>query len=371
MDGSGLPLERSAGCLSVGPIDGRLGAFAGMALGRPVLSANITTRAPIVYDPFLPGRAVDRLTGTAVVAAGEVTTWTAIVKRTTGAGLRAASRELAAYRHGVAAHRSDDALGAPALLGFDQGPGHVELWLEELNDEHAGRWPSSRYSLAAAHIARWDVAMSKARVVGVDVDDAWAQRHGQPHRVAEAVGKLTVLRRDPAADEVMALLDDDGFQRTQAMITSTDARIASLAKFPQSLLHHDLVRANLFAVEGARTAAIDWENIGPGPVGVDLAPLVVGSVRRGEASSADLVDLERGVLLSYEEALAAAGGDDSQVRTAYQLALGLRWHVVLGTVQAWLDPAIARIRGSRPDESRTQGVNHLIALSKHLLDTHR
>ncbi len=80
----------------------------------------------------------------------------------------------------------------------------------------------------------------------------------------------------------MAQLDDDGFERTQAMITSTDARVESLAEFPQSLLHHDLVRSNLFALKGAHTAAIDWENIGPGPLGVDLAPLVVGSVRRGE-----------------------------------------------------------------------------------------
>lgn len=328
-------------------------------------------RTPIAYDPFLPGRTVERVSGVAVDDAGEVTTWSAIVKRTTGAGLQAAERELAAYRRGIAAHRCPDSLRAPALLASSQRPGHVELWLEALTDEYAGRWPTSRYGLAAQHIARWDAEMSKARpLVGCDVDCGWAERHGQPHRVAEAAGQLMALRREPAAAELMAELDDDGFGRTRAMITSTASRVEALARFPQSLLHHDLVRSNLFAVQGGRTAAIDWEYVRPGPLGVDLAPLVVGSVRRGEASADDLSELEHSVLSSYEDALSAAGGDASQVRIAYQLALGLRWHVVLGTVRAWLDPTTTRMRGSRPDEDRTQGLHHLVVLSKHLLDAH-
>ena len=101
----------------------------------------------------------------------------------------------------------------------------------------------------------------------------------------------------------------------------------------------------------------------------DLAPLVGGSVRRGEASADDLSELERRVLLSYEEALTAAGGDARGVRRAYRLALGLRWHVVLGTAQAWLDPTITKMRGSRPGESRAEGLHHLVALSKHLLES--
>ena len=352
------------------PLDQQLAFAAGAALGQEVRSAAITSRTPIVYDPFLPGRTVERVTGVAVQGAGKATTWEAIVKRTTGGGLGAARRELVAYRRGIAARRRSGVLHAPALLASSQGAGHVELWLENLTDEHAGHWPLSRYGLAAQHIASWDADMSTARPdVRLNVDGGWAAHHGQPNRVPAAVDRLTALCREPAAVELMAQLEDDGFRRTRAMITATAARVEALARFPPSLLHHDLVRSNLFALPGAQTAAIDWEYVGPGPLGVDLAPLVVGSVRRGEDSADGLSELEHRVLLSYEEALTAAGADARGMRRAYRLALGLRWHVVLGTVQAWLDPTITKMRGSRPGESRTEGLHHLMVLSRHLLES--
>ena len=108
------------------------------------------------------------------------------------------------------------------------------------------------------------------------------------------------------------------------MIASTPDRIRRLQMFPTGMLHHDLVRSNLFATPGGRTVAIDWEVIGPGPLGVDLAPLVGGSVRRGEASGDDLPVLEQAVLDAYMSALATAGiREDTKVREAYRLALGL------------------------------------------------
>jgi hypothetical protein len=204
--------------------------------------------------------------------------------------------------------------------------------------------------------------------LGFDSEDAWAERHGQPDRLSGAVDTLQRLRALPAAEELMASFGDDGFERTESMIRSTPFRIERLKEFPQTLLHHDLVRSNLIAVSESTTAAIDWENVGRGPLGVDLAPLVVGSVRRGEASADELPVLEEIVLSSYEDALSDRGGISADVRPAYQLALGLRWHVVLGTIQAWADPVMVGMRGGRPDESRTESLRHLIALSRHLLD---
>jgi hypothetical protein len=45
------------------------------------------------------------------------------------------------------------------------------------------------------------------------------------------------------------------------------------------------VRSNLFALSDTSTVGINWENVGRGPLGVDLVPLVLGSVRRGEAAA--------------------------------------------------------------------------------------
>ena len=339
-------------------------------LGRSVQGATIGAQVPIAYDPYLAGRVVERVSGAAKLAGGRRADWSAIVKRTGGPGLRAARRELAAYRSGLADPNPAHGLRAPRLLAWDEGPDHVEICLEEVRDELAGVWPVERFGLAARHIAAFDAwAAERPLLPDFDSEDAWAERHGQPERVPEALTRLDALRSNPGAKDVMGALDDDDFRRTGALIASTQERIDILETFPQTPLHHDLVRSNLFALDDGGTAAIDWENVGRGPRGVDLAPLVVGSVRRGEASSEDLGALEQTVLHCYIAGLRDAGVErDDDVREAYRLALGLRWHVVIGAIGTALDPAITRIRGSRPNEPREESVRHLLAAAHHLLD---
>jgi aminoglycoside phosphotransferase (APT) family kinase protein len=255
------------------------------------------------------------------------------------------------------------------LLAADEGRDHVEIWLEELRDEHDGKWPVERFGVAAGHIAFFDAwAIARPLPDDFDSEDAWAERHGQPERVEEALAELDRLRNAAGAASVMEVVEDDGFERTKSLITSTDERITRLATYHQTPLHHDLVRSNLFALSDGSTTAIDWENVGRGPLGVDLAPLVVGSVRRGEASADDLLQLEQLAIDRYVEGLRDAGIErEADVRAAYRLALGLRWHVVIGAIGTALDTDVSRIRGSRPSESREEGLRHLLALARHLL----
>jgi hypothetical protein len=342
---------------------------AGAALGRDVRWAEITNRISIVYDPFLPGRSIERVTGSAGSARGATHSWTAIVKRTEGPGLRAARRELDAYRLGIADPSAPSALRAPRLLAWNETSELVELWLEVLIDEHAGRWSNERFGVAATHIATADV---RARTLDVpdtfDSEDAWAERHGQPHRLDEAIQELDRVRGAADASNLAAAIDDPGFRRTESLIRTTPERIERLGELPTTLLHHDLVRSNLFALGPATTAAIDWENVGRGPYGVDLAPLVCGSVRRGEASADDLLELDRLVLDRYVAGLRGIA-PDADVRRAYGLAIGLRWHVVLGALGSWLDPRSWGMRGSRREEPRPEALRHLIALTRYILDT--
>ena len=342
-----------------------------VAVGSPVVAAEVAARVPISYDPYLPGRAVEHAMGLAETALGDRVEWQAIVKRTEGPGLRAARRELAVYRSGLAAAGPGGGLRGPALFGFEEDDDRVEVWLELVHDAYGGSWPVERFGLAARHIAAWDARADSVDLPrGFDSEDAWAERHGQPERLAEVTAALDVARRAPRADEVMALLADDGFHRTQALIDSTPARIERLAAFDQALLHHDLIRSNLFAIGDAATVAIDWENVGRGPLGVDLAPLVIGSVRRGEASADHLQAIEAAVLDGFEDGLRDAGIEvRADVRTAYRLAIGLRWHVVLGSIRTWLDPGSWGIRGSRRSEPREEGLRHLLATARHILET--
>jgi hypothetical protein len=338
-------------------------------LRTSVQAARITARIPIAYDPFLAGREVERVLGVADIADDGHADWRAIVKRTRGPGLRAARRELNAYRSGLADPNPVHGLRAPTLLAWNEDAAEVEIWLEELHDVLGGEWPVERFGEAAWHIAAFDAwTADQPLPPDFDSEDAWAERHGQPERVGEKLTELDALRWSRGAKDVMDALGDDGFRRTEALIASTQDRIERLAAYPQTPLHHDLVRSNLFALEDGGTAAIDWENVGRGPLGVDLAPLVVGSVRRGEASSDDLGALERAVLDGYVAGLRDAGTErETDVRTAYRLALGLRWHVVIGAIGTALDPTITGIRGSRPDEPREDALHHLLAVARHIL----
>jgi phosphotransferase family enzyme len=340
------------------------------ALGKPVRAAKVTTRAPIVYDPYLAGRTVSRVVGVAELPDGRPAEWRAIVKRTDGPGLRAARRELAAYRTNLADRNPVHGLRAPELFAWVDSGEHIEVWLAEVDDVFGGEWPLERFGLAARHIAAFDAwAAERSLPVDFDPEDAWAERHGQPERVAEALGELSVMRKAPSADRVMEALDDADFGGTEVLLASTQQRIDRLAMFAQTPLHHDLVRSNLFALDDGSTAAIDWENVGRGPLGVDLAPLVVGSIRRGEASSDDLERLEQLALAGYLAGLHDAGIQrDGDVRAAYRLALGLRWHVVIGAIRTALDPTITRIRGSRPNEPRVDGLRHLLAVARRILE---
>src|SRR4051794_21787034 len=270
-------------------------------------NATVVDRRDTVYDPFLAGRRVELVTGSASLVRGRVAPWQAIVKTTSGPGLRDARRELAAYRLGIAAPSTAGRLGAPRLLGWRDSDDAVEIWLEVLGDVDAGRWALDRFRVAARAIARWNAQwVDRAVPDAFDAQDAWAERHGQPERVAEATGTLEAFRRRRGVDGVMADLADPGFARTQALIETTPRRIVELATFPPVLPPPDLVRSTLFAVSARRVSAIDWEHVGRGPLGVDLAPLVAGSVRRGEASAAGMPGLGRLVLRG--DAAAVRGG---------------------------------------------------------------
>jgi hypothetical protein len=172
--------------------------LAAAALRQEVRSATITRRAPLAYDPFLAGRVVEHVSGTAEGGTGAIKTWRAVVKQTVGPGLQAGMRELAAYQQGIAAKTSAASLSAPTLLASDHGEDYVELWLETLEDQHGGRWALQRFGTAARHIAAWDADTSRTGpILGFDSEDAWAERHGQPHRLSGAVATLSRLRCEP------------------------------------------------------------------------------------------------------------------------------------------------------------------------------
>jgi hypothetical protein len=150
--------------------------------------------------------------------------------------------------------------------------------------------------------------------------------------------------------------------------------VGVLAKLPQTLCHHESSLANLFAVDRGdglvETVAVDWENVGPGPVGCEIATLVFGTLRRCEFDAERAMELEQVVFAAYVDGLREAGwsGPVDHVRLGYTAALALRWSVLISTLRLLVDGA-QPVRTSQGSQVSPQAnLRQLVLACKYMLD---
>lgn len=338
----------------------------GEAVGGGVTELQKVERTPLDYDAFLAHRTVSRLQGYAM-ADGARVRWTMIEKRTEGPGLASpylldnGNREFAAYGSGVL----DDVapgIGTPTLYGsLHDETGGRSLWLEEVR--HDGARPLDAESILAA--AR-DLGGMAGRWLGRELAEpwyfaGWIERHSQPEAVE--AGLATLRRNHP--DAVTSL--GDRMTRTEQLILNQSRYRTILESLPQTLCHHDAVGANIFRSHG-RTVLIDWESVGAGPVGADLASLVFSSVRRGDARAGIMLPVVDEALDCYAAALRAEAPDVAveDIRLGFDAAVALRWKLAVDVV-AGLEKGQPPRRGSLPDEDPDVALEELIVLVDLLL----
>lgn len=336
------------------------------ALGRRVAALSDVRREPLEYDAFLAHRAVSRVRGLATID-GENLPWSLIEKRTEGPELASAylrgngEREYDAYESGVLDNIAP-CLRAPRAVGTLVEPdGGITLWLEEIHHE-GGRPLDASAILTAAH----DLGGLGGRWAGRELQDPWyftdwIDRHGQPEAVEQG---LATVRR--AHTNAFARLGDR-LARVEQLILAQPRVRDILESLPQTLCHHDAVGANVFST-ATGTVLVDWESVGPGPVGADLASLLFSSVRRGDASANVVVPLLDDALRGYIEGFRSAGGtvDPMEVHRGFDAAVALRWKLAVDVV-AGLESGDAPRRGSQPNESASTAVGELVQLVDLLL----
>ncbi|QNO37726.1 phosphotransferase [Protaetiibacter sp. SSC-01] len=314
-------------------------------------------RDGIDYDAFLAHRAVHRIRGTARVD-GEPVPWSLVEKVTEGPAFASpylydnAEREHAAYTSGLLAELAPR-VRAPALRGAEcDAEGRITLWLE---DVPAPARPLGADALLAA--AR-DLGGLAAEWVGrVPHEEwlftGWIDRHGQPGAVGAG---LAVLRsRHPSA---VARLGSHLDAAVPLLLAQHRVR-GILESLPQTLCHHDAVGANVFQTEHG-TVLIDWESVGPGSVGADLASLLLASVRRGDASIATVRAVLGDALDAYAEACAGVVPPEL-VRRGFDAAVCLRWKLIVDTAATLASGDPAR-RGSAPAEEPERSMDELVGL---------
>jgi hypothetical protein len=340
------------------------------AVGERVVGIRDFRADVIGYDAFLAGRTVRRIGGTARTERG-AGPWTLIEKRTDGHPVSSADllenarREMAAYRSGVL----DDLaprLRAPRLHGTRElDGGGVTLWLEDLGT--VDRRPRTATEVAA--VARSLGALAGSWI-GRPPAHAWAfrgwiDRHMQVPAIGDGLAILERAKRHDAAAALLGRRLDEAIE----LVRRQDEVRSVLDGLPVTLCHHDAVASNVtWDPETATAVLIDWESVGPGPVGADLASLLFSSPRRGDFPATVTASLVPSALDAYRDGMAEAGAavDGATVRRGVDAAIALRWTLVRDVAESIIEGRRI-VRGSAPAEAAEDALADLLVLVDVLL----
>lgn len=364
-----MPPPAGAGGHNGGVIDTGLVDAVSRMLGVQVDGVQDARVEPLVYDAFLANRTVSRVSGIAQTPSG-FRPWSLIQKLTEGPAVASAYlydnglREFRAHESGLLADLAPR-LRAARAHGLHASPdGRLTLWLEDLGGEDR---VLSRESLI---LAAGDLGRLAGRWRGRVPDHpwlftGWIDRHGQPEAVAPARDRIRGLRDRRAIENRLGR----GLDEVEALIDDQPRVAAILRSMPQTLCHHDAVGANVFAGETggqAETVLIDWEMVGPGPAGADLASLLFSSARRGDLPARLAIETlpdARDAYLRGMEDTSGVTTDADGLAAAVDAAIALRWVLVRDIIVALADGTPVR-RGSAPHESPGEAMEQLIELSR-------
>jgi len=245
-------------------------------------------------------------------------------------------REALAYQSGLL----DDLLGeltAPRCLAVVEQPeGDVWLWLEEVADDIGSNWPLEHYGLVARHLGQFNGAYLAGRPIPSQswLSRGWLRSWLSP--VAEVIDQLPSALEQPLGRRWLPGNDCEALMH---LWNTREVFLKVLDRLPQTLCHRDAFRRNLFARGGEdggyETVTIDWADLGPGPVGEEIVPLVLGTLRFLDLELAQARPLDHIVFEGYLDGLRDAGwrGDPREVRLGFT-AGAIRY--VLGPISDFL-----------------------------------
>lgn len=332
------------------------------AVGAEVVQLEDVTVSDLDYDAFLAHRDLRRVSGIAVTAVGRLP-WSLIQKRTGPLTLASAylvdngRRELATYRSG---HFAELPAGvrAPALHGAGERPdGAIVVLLEDVCRDQENATAESNFIAVARDLGRLSGSWLGRPTPESWLFRGWIERHAQPS--GQADGREALRRAGPAARARL------GGARIDLGVRLIDAqpRIAALLDaLPQTLCHHDAVGSNVLRSNGM-TVLIDWESVGPGAVGADLASLLFSSARRGDCPAGLVVRYFDAAVAAFTDGLRETGGrvDPLSVRQGVDAAIALRWKLLVDLAVA-LEEGTSVRRGSAPDETAAEAMDELLVL---------
>jgi len=234
-------------------------------------------------------------------------------------------REFLAYSSGVLDELPG--IAAPRLLGAVDEDRLAYLWLEDVSEAAAARWPTDRYVLAARHLGRFNGAYLADRPLP-DVQfltPTYLRSWTTWLPWLDSVRSLGTWSHPIVAEAIPA----PPLERLERLHSKVAFLFDRLEALPQTLSHLDAWRANLIGARSVsgedRTVAIDWSFVGMAPAGQEVAILVGGSHIWLDAEPEELPTMSERSFAAYVEGLRDAGwqGDERVVRFAYAASAAL------------------------------------------------
>jgi hypothetical protein len=238
-------------------------------------------------------------------------------------------REAAFYRSGLiqdfpASFRPARCYALDEQVG-EAGRTEYWFWLEDLASGSAGRgWPTGAY-----HQAAYGLGLSSGTFVDHPAfpDAAWLKRDDVRGYVEHAAPQFQDLFADRTTPVIQRAFPAAAVDSLRALWQLRERHLLTLDRLPQTLIHGDAQRTNLFLVmDGAGDpgiAAIDWSAVGVGPLGLDAAQLFATSVFTYTIGVDQIVDVAEGIYERYLAGVQAAGwqGDPRVVRLGYTASM--------------------------------------------------
>lgn len=225
-------------------------------------------------------------------------------------------RELLVYQSGFL-DTLPNGLTAPRFLGANELPGDVAcLWLEDIADDYRDAWPLERYALATRHLGRLNGMHAGNRTRAMDYP--WLGRR----RLWQWRDQFPEWREIPWDHPLTrALYPPAEVTNLRRLLHESEDYLARLERLPQTLCHGDAYPTNFKsrrAAGGEQTVALDWALAHTGPLGYDLAPLILGAYLNLPGS--DLPQVDRALFDGYMAGLGDSGYDPAPAAVRFGYA---------------------------------------------------
>jgi hypothetical protein len=298
--------------------------------------------------PITQGRAspagVYRITGSADEQ-GKTSPWSLVLKEVSASARSAYAgnnssddpsksyywkREVLLYQSGFFASLPDG-IRAPRCYQIDEQPQSARIWMEDVSEDVGAIWPLNHYAQVGRHFGRMNGLYLEQRPLPPwpwlmrSYFTGWLEERSWP----EFRQSYPTLRLDNAlvrrgwSDELVHAFDQIWHDRV--------AFVDALARLPQTLHHNDSGRKNLLAhrrPDGEiETVAVDWGLAATGPVGGELACMVMQPIYWFNGVEPEqLSEMDGIVFAGYMQGLRDVGwhGDTALARLGYTASIALR-----------------------------------------------